>query len=174
MYTEHEISGDVLLEMDINTLKEIDLPAFGRRVHINNGIKELKRIINPDLTASTTTMSQSQASFMRYPGESLSPSMSGYEPDTPGTRSAFSPSDSFSPNQAPLQTFPPSLTAMMAPSPTESQMGQRRQFEADTASRPSTDSSRLRGLGLDSAQSNTVQRGANDVSRILRPLTHTK
>ncbi|KAH8919480.1 hypothetical protein BT69DRAFT_1322090 [Atractiella rhizophila] len=44
---EHEISGDVLLEMDVTTLKEIDLPQFGRRVHIYNGIKELKASLLP-------------------------------------------------------------------------------------------------------------------------------
>ena len=39
---EHEISGDALLAMDINLLKEIDIVAFGRRFHLANGIKELR------------------------------------------------------------------------------------------------------------------------------------
>ncbi|KAL4403049.1 actin filament polymerization regulator [Malassezia pachydermatis] len=39
---EHEISGDALLAMDINMLKEIDIVAFGRRFHVANGIKELR------------------------------------------------------------------------------------------------------------------------------------
>lgn len=39
---EHEISGDVLLEMDANSLKEIDIVAFGKRVKIANAIKELR------------------------------------------------------------------------------------------------------------------------------------
>ncbi len=38
----HEISGDVLLEMDINILKEIDIVAFGKRFQVANGIKELR------------------------------------------------------------------------------------------------------------------------------------
>jgi hypothetical protein len=68
---EHEISGDVLLEMDVAMLKEIDLIAFGRRVHIYNAIKELKS--RRSLRMSTST------------GSMLSPAMSGYEPDSPGT-----------------------------------------------------------------------------------------
>ncbi|KAJ1026941.1 hypothetical protein NDA16_002234 [Ustilago loliicola] len=41
-FREHEISGDVLLEMDINILKEIDIVAFGKRFQVANGIKELR------------------------------------------------------------------------------------------------------------------------------------
>lgn len=41
-FREHEISGDVLLEMDINILKEIDILAFGKRFQVANGIKELR------------------------------------------------------------------------------------------------------------------------------------
>lgn len=41
-FREHEISGDVLLEMDINILKEIDIVAFGKRFQVTNGIKELR------------------------------------------------------------------------------------------------------------------------------------
>lgn len=40
---EHEITGDVLLEMDANTLKEIDIIQFGKRVKIANAINELRR-----------------------------------------------------------------------------------------------------------------------------------
>ncbi|GAA6063545.1 hypothetical protein JCM10212_002657, partial [Sporobolomyces blumeae] len=70
-FAEHEISGDVLLEMDVAMLKEIDLVAFGRRVHIYNAIKELKS--RRKLRTSDST------------GSMLSPSMSGYDPDSPGT-----------------------------------------------------------------------------------------
>ncbi|GAA5964762.1 hypothetical protein JCM3765_002546 [Sporobolomyces pararoseus] len=70
-FAEHEISGDVLLEMDVAMLKEIDLIAFGRRVHIYNAIKELKS--RRSLRTSTTST-----------GSMLSP-LSGYEPDSPGT-----------------------------------------------------------------------------------------
>lgn len=41
--TEHEISGDVLLELDANLLKELDIPAFGKRMRIAAAITELRR-----------------------------------------------------------------------------------------------------------------------------------
>ncbi|WFD32289.1 hypothetical protein MSPP1_003334 [Malassezia sp. CBS 17886] len=41
---EHEISGDALLAMDVNLLKEIDIHAFGRRFHLANGIRELRAL----------------------------------------------------------------------------------------------------------------------------------
>lgn len=46
-FTEHEITGDVLLELDLNTLKEIDLTAFGRRVRVNKAIQDLKKSVLP-------------------------------------------------------------------------------------------------------------------------------
>ncbi|KAH7926793.1 hypothetical protein BV22DRAFT_1062240 [Leucogyrophana mollusca] len=43
-FTEQEITGDVLLELDINLLKaEIGIIAFGKRMRIANAIAELRR-----------------------------------------------------------------------------------------------------------------------------------
>lgn len=42
-FAEHEISGDVLMEMDVNILKEIDIIAFGKRFQVANAIKDLKK-----------------------------------------------------------------------------------------------------------------------------------
>lgn len=56
-FAEHEISGDVLLEMDINILKEIDITAFGKRFQVANAIKELRN--GP---TGTTPLSPSTAS----------------------------------------------------------------------------------------------------------------
>ncbi|PLW23139.1 hypothetical protein PCANC_25600 [Puccinia coronata f. sp. avenae] len=42
-FIEHEITGDVLLELDVNALKEIDLTAFGRRARVIKAIEELKK-----------------------------------------------------------------------------------------------------------------------------------
>lgn len=39
---EHEITGDVLLEMDINLLKEIEITAFGKRMKLAAAISELR------------------------------------------------------------------------------------------------------------------------------------
>lgn len=42
-FAEHEISGDVLMEMDVNILKEIEILAFGKRFQVANAIKDLKK-----------------------------------------------------------------------------------------------------------------------------------
>ncbi|KAG8905271.1 polar growth protein [Tulasnella sp. 403] len=42
-FIEHEISGDVLLELDVNMLKELDIPALGKRMKIVSAINDLKR-----------------------------------------------------------------------------------------------------------------------------------
>ncbi|OSX59554.1 hypothetical protein POSPLADRAFT_1089639, partial [Postia placenta MAD-698-R-SB12] len=43
-FTEQEITGDVLLELDANVLKtEIGIVAFGKRARIVNAIAELRR-----------------------------------------------------------------------------------------------------------------------------------
>jgi hypothetical protein len=40
---EHDISGDLLLELDANLLKELDIPQFGKRLRIAQAISELRR-----------------------------------------------------------------------------------------------------------------------------------
>lgn len=42
-FVEHDISGDVLLELDATLLKELDIPQFGKRVRIASAINELRR-----------------------------------------------------------------------------------------------------------------------------------
>jgi hypothetical protein len=69
-FAEHEISGDVLMEMDANILKEIEITAFGKRFQVANAIKELKRSLTQDANQSqfstpvvdsnTNTMQQQQ------------------------------------------------------------------------------------------------------------------
>lgn len=58
-------------------LKEIDLIAFGRRVHIFNAIKELKSRI----TTASSPDPLAQPIF--------SPALSGYDADSPGTPMSF-------------------------------------------------------------------------------------
>lgn len=84
--TEHEISGDVLLEMDVAMLKEIDLVAFGKRVHIYNAIKELKaRLSQPSSEQLHHSRPASSLAAAITPG-----SASGYEADSPGIMSPSS------------------------------------------------------------------------------------
>ncbi|WFC98930.1 hypothetical protein MYAM1_001663 [Malassezia yamatoensis] len=61
---EHEISGDALLAMDINLLKEIEIVAFGRRFHLANGIKELRaQAAGTTVSAMTSPVTTSSATL---------------------------------------------------------------------------------------------------------------
>ncbi|KAI0690842.1 hypothetical protein BC835DRAFT_1362697 [Cytidiella melzeri] len=61
IFTEQEITGDVLLEIDHNILKtEFDIKAFGKRVRIINAIAELRR--PPSFTESEHPMQNLSAS----------------------------------------------------------------------------------------------------------------
>ncbi|WWC71495.1 uncharacterized protein I206_105453 [Kwoniella pini CBS 10737] len=42
-FREHEITGDLLLELDANLLKELEIPQFGKRMRIAAAISELRR-----------------------------------------------------------------------------------------------------------------------------------
>ena len=43
LIAEHEITGDLLVELDANLLKELDIPQFGKRLRIAQAITELRR-----------------------------------------------------------------------------------------------------------------------------------
>lgn len=69
-YLEQEITGDVLLELDINLLKaEIGIVAFGKRMRIANAIAELRR--PPSIIMSDQPQ---QAQYITHPP--ISPSLS--------------------------------------------------------------------------------------------------
>ncbi|KAI0065849.1 hypothetical protein BV25DRAFT_1913283 [Artomyces pyxidatus] len=63
-FTEQEITGDVLLELDVNVLKsEIGIAAYGKRMRIANAITDLRRppsVISSD-HLPTSSHSQSQS-----------------------------------------------------------------------------------------------------------------
>jgi hypothetical protein len=67
---EQEITGDVLLELDINLLKaEIGIVAFGKRMRIANAISELRRppsIIFPDNQSPQPLQSLSHSRSQSY------------------------------------------------------------------------------------------------------------
>lgn len=151
-FQEHEISGDVLLEMDVAMLKEIDLTAFGRRVHIYNAIKELRtRTSRPPSLMSHAGSAQQQT---------MSPQMSGYDPDSPHTTGLASPTS--------LHFMSPATSSNAASTfdPVFNIGGPRRDPDATSLamSLPVSVSS-LNGLGLDDQQA-ALQRSSN-VSRFL-------
>lgn len=69
-FIEQEITGDVLLELDINLLKaEIGIVAFGKRMRIANAIAELRRplsIIFPDVQSPQHPQSLSHSHSYSY------------------------------------------------------------------------------------------------------------
>ena len=64
-FAEQEITGDVLLDLDVNLLKsELGIPAFGKRMRIANYIADLRRppsIVYSDGPTQSTSISQSQS-----------------------------------------------------------------------------------------------------------------
>ncbi|SPC65860.1 related to BOI1 - BEM1 protein-binding protein [Ustilago sp. UG-2017b] len=85
-FREHEISGDVLLEMDINILKEIEIVAFGKRFQVANGIKELRSqvpgaVTTPGLSQSAQNEGLGSPALIA-PG---APGTSTYSPYNPGS-----------------------------------------------------------------------------------------
>ena len=143
-FTEHEISGDVLLEMDVAMLKEIDLAAFGRRVHIYNAIKELRtRTSRPPSLASRAGSTHV-----------LSPHLAGqFEPDdmpqTPGLASPASMNFSMSPG-------------MSAVSSSGFDHYQPPRSEGDTVSLPASVRASPNGLSFD--DQSLISRSSSNVS----------
>ena len=89
--TEQEITGDVLLDLDVNLLKsEIGIPAFGKRMRIANAITDLRRppsVIYSDHAVSQThsrAQSQSVQSSPIFPGGGAQ-----YSPGGPLTSAGF-------------------------------------------------------------------------------------
>jgi hypothetical protein len=97
-FIEQEITGDVLLDLDVSLLKsEIGIPAFGKRVRIANFITDLRR--PPSVVYSDHGPSQSQSPSQSQP-QSISQSQSQSQPY------AFSHSRSQSSAQTSLNSPP--------------------------------------------------------------------
>ncbi|KAJ3862371.1 hypothetical protein EV359DRAFT_45309 [Lentinula novae-zelandiae] len=99
-FTEQEITGDVLLELDVNLLKnEIGIMAFGKRVRIANAIAELRRppSINYDEQSPHSVNSQPYS----HPTHSRNQSQSQSHHSFPGSATSMSGfRDSFGSNGA--------------------------------------------------------------------------
>jgi SAM domain (Sterile alpha motif) len=73
MFTEQEITGDVLLELDVGVLKsEIGIVAYGKRIRIANAISELRRPPSV-LSSEQPTRSGSLSYGSPHPQQSHSP-----------------------------------------------------------------------------------------------------
>ena len=92
---EHEITGDLLLELDANLLKELDIPQFGKRLRIAQAISELRR---PDSMVSLTSADNPGSTAMSFrnlsaPPTAMTPSMASQPPSmTPPLTTPTTPS----------------------------------------------------------------------------------
>jgi hypothetical protein len=104
---EHEITGDVLLEMDINLLKEIEITAFGKRMKLAAAIAELRPHSDTRAASIRSGYSPTQGTFSPH---SNFPSQGAY--------TGVGPSPGFVFGQ---QSRTPSMVDPMAPPTSASQ-----------------------------------------------------
>jgi len=131
-FTEQEITGDVLLELDASILKsEIGIVAYGKRIRIANAIAELRRppsVMSSSVEQHTRPASLFLISPLAQQGSTLSPATQG----SAGLGSFASPES------------PPGSADSVGQSPMLA-----RRTDSDPGVRPSaTDSSATVGLGL--------------------------
>ncbi|KAL4256745.1 Polar growth protein [Pleurotus pulmonarius] len=104
-FTEQEITGDVLLELDVNLLKsEIGIMAFGKRMRIANAITDLRR--PPSIVYSDHPSSLRQDSLPASPMHPQSPPMSSPMTHSPQMHSPLSMQNLSQVQQAHMQHYP--------------------------------------------------------------------
>lgn len=137
--TEHEITGDLLLELDANLLKELDIPAFGKRLRIAQAITELRRpgSVSSSLNQFSPRQGPDSSSQTSFRGMSAPPSAMIMQATTPPLLSTpplsgagSGPDDGFSswshshsrkpsanqPSMAAIREGAPSMSTSTAPS----------------------------------------------------------
>lgn len=80
-FRKHEISGEVLVELDMPSLKELDILAFGKRYTVMQAIKALREQFYTGEKASDTD-TFGVRSYSASPSKQLSPVSSWSPPDT--------------------------------------------------------------------------------------------
>jgi hypothetical protein len=123
--TEQEITGDVLLDLDVNLLKsEIGILAFGKRMRIANAIAELRRppsISYSDSQSPITralVVSSERTSSQGYPPSqtpTMSVSGSTHSMNSPGNRMSSMAATIFGVGAESVATTPVGLEDAMAP-----------------------------------------------------------
>lgn len=105
-FVEQEISGDVLLELNQDVLKnEIGVTAFGKRVRIMNFITELKRPPSPSESEKLAAAAASRAQSLKY-SHSHTPSMGSSAQHSFHSGGAFYTGPQFSPVSSQMVSSP--------------------------------------------------------------------
>ncbi|ORX38457.1 hypothetical protein BD324DRAFT_620926 [Kockovaella imperatae] len=104
---EHEISGDLLLELDANLLKELDIPQFGKRLKLAQAINELRQPVASPLQRG---MSAPPTALVAQTPAGLSPRISEFSENQDDawkdTRRTTSGSGNMAPPATTMGTIP--------------------------------------------------------------------
>ncbi|KAF9084850.1 polar growth protein, partial [Mortierella sp. AD031] len=91
-FVDNEISGAILLELNLNNLKELDINSFGKRFNIMNAITSLKQITRGgDQDSKSLYGVMSNPSSMYGMGPNIPPRMTSAPIIVPSPRASYDP-----------------------------------------------------------------------------------
>ncbi|KAF9934966.1 polar growth protein [Linnemannia zychae] len=90
-FVDNEISGAILLELNLNNLKELDINSFGKRFNIMNAITSLKQLTKGGDQPKSIYSVMSNPSSMYGMGPSIPPRMTSAPIVVPNTRISYDP-----------------------------------------------------------------------------------
>ncbi|KAG9327600.1 hypothetical protein KVV02_003845 [Mortierella alpina] len=88
-FVENEISGAILLELNLNNLKELEINSFGKRFNIMNAITLLKQCTKGDMASKGLYGSMSNPSSMYGLGPNIPPRMTSAPIIVPSPRASY-------------------------------------------------------------------------------------
>ncbi|KAF9306896.1 polar growth protein [Mortierella antarctica] len=95
-FVDNEISGAILLELNLNNLKELDITSFGKRFNIMNAITTLKQLTKGDLGSKNHSQYGGMASSVNSmfgAGPNIPPRMASAANDSP--RASYDPRNEY-------------------------------------------------------------------------------
>ncbi|KAF9201278.1 polar growth protein [Haplosporangium sp. Z 27] len=105
-FIDNEISGAILVELNLNNLKELDIASFGKRFNIMNAITSLKQCTKSSAPKSSYG-SMSNNSSMYGAGPNIPPRMESAPIDVFSSRSSFDTRGDFTRPQDTHSAHPP-------------------------------------------------------------------
>ncbi|KAF8946285.1 polar growth protein [Haplosporangium gracile] len=84
-FVDNEISGAILLELNLNNLKELDINSFGKRFNIMNAITSLKQVTKGEQTSKSLYGVMSNPTSMYGMGPNIPPRMTSAPIIVPNT-----------------------------------------------------------------------------------------
>ncbi|KAG0052285.1 polar growth protein [Linnemannia elongata] len=95
-FVDNEISGAILLELNLNNLKELDINSFGKRFNIMNAITTLKQITKGEQSSKSLYGVMSNPTSMYGMGPNIPPRMTSAPIIVPNTtRTSYDPRAEF-------------------------------------------------------------------------------